>query len=192
MARPSIYLFPAPVLRKASYATRPTLLICEVCRTVFARFNGTRGCSERCRLILHLRKYTEKMPDGCWLWRGSAFGYGYLVGKAGGKRYLAHRFSYEVSRGTIPDGLVLHHLCKNKLCVNPEHLLPVTLIENLSFPDGAIGVQKHKTHCKRGHPFDEANTFIRKDGGRICRECSRIKGRENQRRLRRMQRVKKE
>jgi hypothetical protein len=76
----------------------------------------------------------EPEPNsGCWLFAlGGPRGYGYLsVGGRGGRRVLAHRFSYELHVGPVPEGLVLDHLCRVRRCVNPRHLEPVTQRENV-------------------------------------------------------------
>lgn len=74
--------------------------------------------------------YIVDHATGCWLWqRAASNGYGRLAYR--GHLYYAHRVYYELLRGPIPAGLVLDHLCPNTLCVNPDHLEPVTLAENL-------------------------------------------------------------
>lgn len=114
-------------------------------------------------------------PEGCWLWIGriDPGGYGRLSGR------LAHRVSYEEFVGAIPAGLTLDHLCYVAACVRPEHLEPVTIVENLRRQRSAS-----KTECKSGHPYTPANTYIRPSGQRDCRECIRIRAREYYRRRR--------
>jgi hypothetical protein len=73
--------------------------------------------------------YTVEPETGCWLWdRALHKGYGRI--RAYGKVVYAHRFFYEKHVGPIPDGLVLDHLCRNRACVNPGHLQPVSRMEN--------------------------------------------------------------
>lgn len=103
----------------------------------------------------------------CWLWTGRLYPNGY--GHHGGRRSalgdrLAHRLAYELAVGSIPNGLVLDHLCAVKRCVNPEHLEPVTQQENLVRAMGGL--------CRSGHPMTEDNVYTRPDGkGRMCRTC---------------------
>ena len=117
---------------------------------------------------------------GCWQWIGTFYSNGYgMFAKArnGSKRpsfALAHRYSYEAAHGAIPGGLVLDHLCRNRGCVNPDHLEPVTVRENLLRGEGFIGKQYRITHCLRAnHPLFGENLYITPDGERACRECRR-------------------
>ena len=95
-----------------------------------------------------------------------------------GKLKQAHRLSYEETKGKIPDGLVLNHLCRNRKCVNPDHLEVVTKKENIL--KGLTGFvaglrQRIKTHCPQNHEYIPENTYINSKGKRICRTCNRIR-----------------
>lgn len=117
-------------------------------------------------------KYVEDAA-GCWLWTAAVGGGGYGYLWAHGRVARAHRVAYELHVGPIPEGLDLDHLCRNRLCVNPEHLEPVTRSENLRrglHGGGPIP----KAECKRGHPFDAENTRITSTGKRRCRACHRL------------------
>ncbi len=122
-------------------------------------------------------RFWEKVErtGGCWLWTGGRSTKGYAYAWNGERVVLAHRMAYEMVAGPIPDGLQLDHVaergCTNKHCVNPAHLEPVTLQENLRRGTRNNG-QAAKTHCKRGHPFSEANTH-RTAKQRHCRQCAR-------------------
>lgn len=105
---------------------------------------------------------------GCWLWTGYLKPNGYASFYPGGGRHVpkvyAHRFAYELTGRTIPEGHQLDHLCNVRHCVNPRHLEVVTHRVNL---DRAV---ERRTHCQRGHAFDEANTYVWR-GNRFCRTC---------------------
>lgn len=78
---------------------------------------------------------------------------------------MAYRVAYELLVGAIPDGFQLDHLCRNRACVNPAHLEPVTQAVNK-----ARGERAMKTHCPKGHPYSGSN-LIREKTGRKCRIC---------------------
>ena len=118
-------------------------------------------------------KVDRGAPDECWLWTASVRTNGYGQFRLAGKPVAAHRVAYELSIGEIPAGLDLDHLCRNRACVNPAHLEPVTRRENAR--RGLKGVLL--THCPQGHPYDEANTHIRANGWRDCRACNRERAR---------------
>lgn len=130
--------------------------------------------------------YTEKTED-CWIWHGTrdGNGYGQLTMKDGPYRRKmvgAHRLSYEINVGPIPEGLVLDHLCRNPGCVNPEHLEPVTFQENIRRGKRPVIRRPRKTHCKRGHEFTPENTYITKQGHQRCRACKRLHERQRRQR----------
>jgi len=108
--------------------------------------------------------------SGCWLWTGHVTRSGYVQLKLPSGRVYAHRWAYETFVGPIPDGLQLDHLCRVRHCVNPAHLEPVTPSENTRRGTSPAAWNATKTHCIRGHAFDEANT-IRVRAGRECRSC---------------------
>jgi hypothetical protein len=106
---------------------------------------------------------------GCWqVARVGSAGYGMV--SLGNWPLLAHRVTYEALVGSIPDGLDLDHLCRNRGCCNPEHLEPVTKAENLLRGEGVCAKNARKTHCSRGHEFTPENTIVRPNG-RACRLC---------------------
>lgn len=95
-----------------------------------------------------------------------------------GRTVPAHRFAYELLVRPIPPGLVLDHECRVRHCVRPDHLTPVTNRENILRGVGASARCAAQTHCPAGHPYDEANTYVRPNGHRDCRECGRRECRE--------------
>lgn len=106
----------------------------------------------------------------CWVWKGGTTSSGY--GRWGSKpARQAHRVAYELTRGPIPEGLVLDHLCRNRVCVNPEHLDPVTNRVNVLRGVGTSATNARKTHCDSGHEFTPENTIDRTKGWRECRTC---------------------
>lgn len=117
--------------------------------------------------------------ESCWVWMSAFDQDGYGLFRFPWATAKAHRVAYELVVGPIPHGLVIDHLCRNRACVNPAHMEPVTNRENIL--RGEVkppAVPPLKTHCKNGHEFTEANTARRFGGARICVECRRKASRE--------------
>lgn len=120
----------------------------------------------RDRIIEFREKVT--VVDGCWKWGGKISrqrGYGYIYHR--GREYVAHRVFYVALVGEVPPGLDLDHLCRNRWCVNPSHLEPVTRQVNLL---RGRNRNREKTHCPVGHTL--ADAYIDGRGGRSCRACT--------------------
>lgn len=124
-----------------------------------------------------LDRFAEKIAltdGGCIVWIAGTQGEGYGQFFGGRKvpgehaKIAAHRWSYEYHVGPIPEGYEIDHLCRTRLCVNPDHLEPVTPQENISRSHG----NGRKTHCPKGHPYSGPNLRVYR-GTRFCRECSR-------------------
>lgn len=111
--------------------------------------------------------------DSCWIWTGAkdSKGYGLFWNK---KHFKAHRFSYELLMGKIPEGLIIDHRCRVRECVNPAHLEPVLNRENILRGIGIAAINSKKIYCIHGHKLNE---------NRKCVECHRIRSREYRRRL---------
>lgn len=121
----------------------------------------------------------SRLGTRCWIWTGmlSPKGYGQFRSPIS---IMAHRNSYAFANGPIPDGLELDHLCRNRSCVNPDHLEAVDHATNVRRGNG--GPDKYpRTSCRNGHPYTNENTIIRPDGGRRCKICQKAHRARNRR-----------
>lgn len=122
------------------------------------------------------RSVAKGSPDVCWQWLGAtrAFGYGSFYND--GRLHGAHRFSWFLTHGAIPDGLYVLHRCDAPACVNPSHLFLGTHADNMA--DKAKkgrDTNKNKPFCKHGHPRTPENIYMTSEGLKQCRECHRLR-----------------
>ena len=128
------------------------------------------------------RFWTKVDKSGpCWEWTAALTPSGYGQVRVDGRLVTAHRYAWSILRGPIPEALTLDHLCRNRRCVRPSHLELVTRGENVL--RGICGELNRVrvlalTECPQGHPYDEANTYVRPNGIRNCRTCKRTRLRE--------------
>ena len=130
------------------------------------------------------QRYWMDPKTGCWLWTGYVGEDGYGQFSVNGKGRRAHRVSYELHVGPIPEGMTLDHRCHNsddscpggvcthRRCVNPGHLEVVTNVENVMRGKGFAAEEARQTHCKYGHEFTPENTYVYRKM-RYCRTCKR-------------------
>ncbi len=112
----------------------------------------------------------NKATSGCWEWQATLVN-GYGVFWNGTRQIRAHRYAYELLKGKIPEGLTIDHLCRNRKCVNPDHLEVVTMRENVLRGVGITAKNARATHCPKGHPYEISNIYPMPHGGRSCRAC---------------------
>lgn len=115
-------------------------------------------------------KVSKGQDGGCWEWtasrgKGHLKGYGWF--RLGNKMERAHRVSWRITRGDIPDGMVLDHLCRNTGCVNPDHLELVTPRVNNERSLSPTAQNALKERCPLGHEYGM------RGGRRVCKLCER-------------------
>jgi hypothetical protein len=123
-------------------------------------------------------------PNGCWHYtaRIDEDGYG-RCGYEGKTGVKVHRVAYMVFIGPIPEGMTVNHkchdddpdcpggYCPHRRCFNPDHLVAVTVPENLDNGKTPSSINAAKEKCDNGHEFTPLNTYIRPDGTRRCKTC---------------------
>jgi hypothetical protein len=127
------------------------------------------------------RFWSKVNADGvCWEWTAARNNTGYGTFNVGGKKtrtVTAHRYAYETLVGLVPEEYDLDHLCRNRACVNPDHMEPVSHKVNVLRGVSFSAINATKTHCPQGHAYTPENTRTERYGGRRCRTCERGKKR---------------
>lgn len=159
---------------------KPTHRECRICRDEDARrrVKGPIPRLDEWRFFSRVRLAGE-----CWEFT-SLMRDGYGRFWFNGRSVRAHRWLYERMVTELPPELQLDHLCRNRACVNPWHLEPVTARVNTIRGDTAPGRNARKTACLEGHPYEGANLHVTPSGRRVCRACHRRRAAESRRRKR--------
>lgn len=135
--------------------------------------NKSCGCYRRTPALPRFWAFVKVLDNGCWQWQGGLNIHGYSNFQEGGNPVSGHQWAYLNFVGPIPIGEQLDHTCRNRGCVNPNHLEPVTQSVNLM--RGARvnqhAYKSYRTHCKAGHEFTSDNTETIENNGRVARKC---------------------
>jgi len=126
----------------------------------------------------------HELVDMCWIWQGATLAGGYGAFRYENETWYAHRWIYAYFFGAIPTKRVIHHECRNLLCVNPHHLKCISYSDHNSSEHPRPTTNSFNsllTHCKHGHEFTESNTYkYTTPNGlsrRQCRECAKMRWR---------------
>jgi hypothetical protein len=165
-------------------------VVCDCCGKKFHR-DPRAYCSRDCYVksfgdpIERFWAKTISGENGCIVWKGSISTSGYGRITLNGKPKQAHRFSFEQANGPIPEGLQIDHVCRNRACVNPDHLRLVTSKQNtLANSNSPSAINARKSHCPRGHIFTPENTSIPKSNPhRRCKACDRERSRRTYKKM---------
>lgn len=149
------------------------------------KINGG-GVRNSHQFVKFMRRVRLNRESGCWEWTAGRHGEtGYGAFSTGPNSYGAHRVSYCTFKGPIPRGLVVDHICNNRICVNPHHLKLATIGDNAKRGERSPqGINARKTHCIYGHELSGANLITKRNGKRRCRICTNRLKAESQRRMR--------
>lgn len=131
-----------------------------------------RASPEPANILERFNRFVERGPN-CWLWIGApdSTGYGRFY-RVRNKPERAHRVAMELAGRAMPVGTVVDHICRNRLCVNPDHLRSVSRHENVHENSNALAhLNSLKTRCPKGHPYIGENLIYRNCGRRMCRTC---------------------
>lgn len=122
-----------------------------------------------------LRSRVEVSANGCWIWQGVKTQQGYGLTSWKSKQTTAHRAAWLAFHGPIDGKLDVDHICRQRACLNPDHLRLLTHRENVLAGNGPPALCARKTHCKRGHELTPGNIDARRlarYGQRLCRQCN--------------------
>jgi hypothetical protein len=119
------------------------------------------------------RVEVPNQPSCCWEWTGALTDRGYAEVSLDGLVFKSHRVAYSDLIESVPTDKMIDHLCRNRKCVNPDHLQIASDKMNVRTGFSPSGVHARKTHCPQGHPYDNVNTYWWNGTNRQCKTCKR-------------------